>query len=48
MSGKMKELLLSISELPMDEQKVKILDSFDEWKGELEQIDDVLVIGVRV
>jgi hypothetical protein len=32
----------------MNEQHQKISDTFSNWKGELEQIDDVCVIGVRV
>lgn len=47
-SSKFKELLLSIKELSMDEQKVFLDNTFDTWKGELEQIDDVCVIGVRL
>ena len=44
----LKELLLSISGAPMTEQK-KILDErFEAWRGSLEQVDDVCVIGVRV
>lgn len=44
---KFKEILLSIREIPMPEQE-KHLDRFiEEWKGETEQLDDVLVIGVR-
>ncbi|MBL4592384.1 MAG: SpoIIE family protein phosphatase, partial [Flavobacteriales bacterium] len=43
-----RELLLSIQDKTMEEQKVVIDDSFETWKGALEQIDDVCVIGVRV
>lgn len=43
-----KKLLLSISDKKMEEQK-SILDStFEEWKGEYEQVDDICIIGVRV
>jgi len=31
----------------MEEQKTIIDDSFETWRGNLEQIDDVCVIGVR-
>jgi len=48
MSKRLKELLLSISQLPLDIQHNKLKDNFYEWKGENAQIDDVLVIGVRV
>jgi len=43
-----RELLLSISHLPMNEQLSTLNLHFDEWKGGLEQLDDVLVFGVRV
>ncbi|TXB64797.1 tetratricopeptide repeat protein [Vicingus serpentipes] len=43
-----RELLLSIQETPMEEQKTKIDNAFENWRGNLEQIDDVCVIGVRI
>jgi serine phosphatase RsbU (regulator of sigma subunit) len=47
-SVQLKELLLNIAEKPMIEQKNILNDKFESWKGNIEQIDDVLVIGVRV
>ena len=47
-SGNFKKLLLSIAELPMNEQKLQLLEAFEEWRGNLEQLDDVCVIGVRI
>jgi serine phosphatase RsbU (regulator of sigma subunit) len=44
----LKELLLSIQMKSMQEQEEVLLSTFQNWKGELEQIDDVLVIGVRI
>ena len=32
----------------MPTQKEKLDDFFEEWKGKLEQVDDVCVIGVRI
>lgn len=43
-----KELLLEMSELPLEAQKVVIHRQFSNWKGDLEQVDDVLVIGIKV
>jgi len=43
-----KELVLSIQDLTMEKQCVKINEVFEDWKGDLEQLDDVVVIGVRV
>lgn len=43
-----KEMLLSISHLEMKEQRTRVESFFDEWKGELDQIDDVCVFGVKI
>ena len=47
-SANFKKLLLSICDKSMDEQQAIISQTFENWKGELEQVDDVCVIGVRV
>ncbi len=41
-------LLSETAHLPLKEQSKKLEETFDNWKGNLEQIDDVCVIGVRV
>lgn len=43
-----KNLLLSCKDLPMIEQEKFMQDSFDEWKGDIEQIDDVILMGLRI
>jgi serine phosphatase RsbU (regulator of sigma subunit)/putative methionine-R-sulfoxide reductase with GAF domain len=43
-----RELLTQISLLKMSEQEKKLEQVIYQWKGEQEQIDDILVIGVRV
>ncbi|MCC7302664.1 MAG: tetratricopeptide repeat protein [Bacteroidia bacterium] len=43
-----RELLLRFSDLPADEQKKCLQNTFSEWKRNLEQIDDVLVIGLKI
>jgi ligand-binding sensor domain-containing protein/serine phosphatase RsbU (regulator of sigma subunit) len=43
-----KELLVSISGRSMDKQYTDLERSFWEWKKDQEQVDDVLVIGIRV
>lgn len=48
MSKRLKKLFIDISELPLSEQKEKLADTLKAWIGNLEQLDDVLVIGVRV
>ena len=47
-SKQLKELLGSISHLPMNIQKDKLADELNLWKGNLEQVDDVTVIGIRI
>jgi serine phosphatase RsbU (regulator of sigma subunit) len=44
----LQDLLLSIHTLPMTQQKEKLNEVFEEWRGNLEQVDDVLVIGVKI
>jgi serine phosphatase RsbU (regulator of sigma subunit) len=48
MYKKLKDLLLAISQLSLKEQRNQLSGSLDEWKGELEQVDDVTLIGIRV
>ena len=43
-----RNLLLSIYDKSMDEQKELLEKHFYKWKGNLEQVDDVCVIGVRI
>ena len=43
-----KELLLEISDLSTNQQYEKLNTVFEDWKGNLEQLDDVCVIGIRV
>lgn len=43
-----KNLLLSIQDKSMDEQKVILEHHFKQWKGSLEQVDDVCIIGLRI
>jgi serine phosphatase RsbU (regulator of sigma subunit) len=43
---KFKELLHSIVNLPIKEQNDQLESFFNNWRGNVEQIDDVLVIGI--
>lgn len=45
---KFKELLLSLGNMPMNEQYQTILKSHLQWKGNKEQVDDICIIGFRV
>jgi tetratricopeptide (TPR) repeat protein len=44
----LQQSLVAISHLPLDEQQIIIEKSFNEWKGNLEQVDDVCIIGIRI
>lgn len=44
----LKKLLVSIHDLSPAQQHEAIKKAYEDWKGNLEQIDDILVIGVRV
>jgi len=43
-----KRLLLSMQSDSMEKQREFLDQSFEKWRGDLEQIDDVCVIGVRI
>jgi serine phosphatase RsbU (regulator of sigma subunit) len=43
-----KDLLSTINEMNMDEQEAFLEYSFNNWKQNLDQTDDVLVVGIRV
>ena len=48
MTKKFKEYLLSIQHIDIHDQEKHLLAFFNEWKGSYEQVDDVLVIGVKI
>jgi serine phosphatase RsbU (regulator of sigma subunit) len=43
-----KKLLLSLQKESMDLQREKIEQTFDQWRGPYEQLDDIIVLGVKV
>jgi serine phosphatase RsbU (regulator of sigma subunit) len=43
-----KQLLLSIQDERMEAQQTILSEAFEKWKGDLEQLDDVCVIGVKI
>jgi len=43
-----RKLLLNVNEKTMEEQRDILDNVFEKWKGSIEQIDDVCVIGVKV
>lgn len=44
----LEDLLLANSNKPLEEQKNILSQSFDNWKGALEQVDDVTIIGIKI
>lgn len=42
-----RELLVEIHGMPMERQKIMLLEALNQWKGAHEQVDDILVIGMR-
>ncbi len=43
-----KDFLLSNYQLPLEEQKIRLEQAFDDWKEGKTQIDDVLVAGIKI
>jgi serine phosphatase RsbU (regulator of sigma subunit) len=48
MKKTLKKLLCSVSNLEIDEQQIALENKLNEWKGNLQQVDDVCVLGIRV
>ena len=47
-SKRLKKILLSIQDQTMSEQKESLVQEFQNWKGEKEQIDDVTIMGIKL
>jgi serine phosphatase RsbU (regulator of sigma subunit) len=43
-----KKLLLENADNPMQEQKEILNHTIENWKGDIEQIDDVTVMGIKI
>lgn len=48
MAGNFRDLLIEVSKYPVDKQKEMLNKTIEEWRGPLDQVDDILVMGVRV
>jgi serine phosphatase RsbU (regulator of sigma subunit) len=48
LASNFKSFLLKICRLPVAEQREAIIRNFKEWKGTLEQTDDVVVMGLKI
>jgi serine phosphatase RsbU (regulator of sigma subunit) len=47
-TANLKKMLLSLQNESMKNQKQILEDAFNNWKGKMEQVDDVCLLGVRV
>ncbi|MDR2927790.1 MAG: YfiR/HmsC family protein [Cytophagaceae bacterium] len=47
-SRQLKQSLLEVHQLPIAEQERLLAQKYDKWKGDHEQVDDVLLMGMRV
>ncbi len=45
---RLRELLHSLVDSPMDKQLAQIKENLETWKGRNEQTDDILIIGIRI
>lgn len=48
MTKRFKEKLISIQQLGMSEQEAELNKFIEDWRGNMEQTDDILVVGVKV
>lgn len=48
MAGTFRNLLLEVSALTASEQRKKLDDTIEMWRGHLEQVDDILIIGIKI
>lgn len=48
MTKRFKKLLLDISHYSTDEQIITLDKTLNEWKGSIEQVDDILIIGFTI
>ncbi|MFQ3576020.1 MAG: SpoIIE family protein phosphatase [Cytophagales bacterium] len=48
MYKRFRELLIEIHQMPMNEQRDRLDQAIESWRGEEEQIDDILVIGFKL
>ncbi len=47
-AANLKKVLIEIQGMEMTDQKTYLSKLFDDWKGSMEQIDDVCLIGMRI
>ncbi|MFO7842844.1 MAG: two-component regulator propeller domain-containing protein [Bacteroidales bacterium] len=45
---RVKNMLADVCDKPIEEQQEYVAKTFDEWRGRLQQVDDVLFMGVKI
>jgi len=48
MSRRFRHLLSEIHQAPLSEQKIRLEEQLDQWKGDIPQVDDILVLGFQL
>ncbi len=48
MVGKFKKLLAEIGDMSVETQEKVLTDRYNDWKGEISQVDDIVIIGIRI
>ncbi len=48
MSKLLKKTLIDIHQMSMPDQEIKLNKIFNDWKGDLGQVDDILVLGFKI
>ncbi len=46
-SKTLQELLISLQDKDMEEQKEILNTTIEEWRGDFEQVDDIVIVGIR-
>ena len=44
----LEDLLIQNSTINLNSQKEKLIETFENWRGDLEQVDDVCIIGIKL
>lgn len=46
--GRFKQLLVQVSENDMQRQRTMLNEELEQWMGEMEQVDDIAIMGIRI